>query len=488
MIVKYIVVVLYFLILILLGVYASRRISNLSDYYVGGKKLGYWVVAFSTRATGESAWLLLGLTGLGALAGYSAFWVVLGELIGVGVAWFIMAKPFKRLTDQYQSITVPDYLHSHFKASGSGLRLIAAGALTVFVIIYVSAQIDATGSAFESFLGWNYYLGAMIGFLIVVAYIFYGGFVAVAWSDVFQGSLMFLGLVLLPIYMLTQIGSWTVVHDKLVQIDPALVNAWGDGGFNTLNLFTVFGYAMIGLGFMGSPQVFVRFMSIKDTSEITKGRWVAITYTLLTDSAAVAIGILGRYLFTEQGQDVEQVLGNGAQDVLPVSVEHLLPLLLQATYVAVVLAAIMSTIDSLLVVGSSAITRDLDQQHLKNKRDNLPLFSRKVTLIMAFLALFIALTVSVLSPSRTIFWFVIFGWSGIAATFCPVIILSLFWKGYTEKGAIASMITGFLGVPLFKFGATSLPEYGVYFEQVAELLPSFLLSILIGVLVSKIKG
>jgi len=488
MIAKYLVVVLYFLVLMLLGVMASKRIRNLSDYYVGGKNLGFWVVAFSTRATGESAWLLLGLTGLGALAGYSAFWVVLGELIGVGVAWFIMAKPFKKLSDQYQSITIPDYLHSHFKAKTSTLRLIAAVALTVFVIIYVSAQIDATGSAFESFLGWNYYLGALVGFVIVVAYIFYGGFVAVAWSDVFQGSLMFLGLVLLPLYMLTEIGSWSLVHTKLVSLDPALVNAWGPGGFNTLNLFTVFGYAMIGLGFMGSPQVFVRFMSIKDTSEISKGRWVAITYTLLTDSAAVAIGILGRYLFDTGDTDIGQVLGNGAQDVLPLTVEALLPLMLQATYIAVVLAAIMSTIDSLLVVGSSAITRDLDQQYLKNDRANLPQFSRRVTLLMALFALFIALTVSVLSPSRTIFWFVIFGWSGIAATFCPVIILSLFWKGFTEKGAIASMITGFVCIPLFKFGATSLPQIGIYFEQVAELLPSFLLSFLAGVLVSKIKG
>ncbi len=485
MIVKYSIVALYFLVLIVLGAMASRRVRTLEDYYVGGKKLGYWVVAFSTRATGESAWLLLGLTGLGAFAGYSAFWVVLGEVLGVSVAWFLMAKPFKRLTDQYQSITVPDYLHSHFNARSTTLRAVAAGALTVFVIIYISAQIDATGSAFESFLGWNYYLGALVGFIIVVVYILYGGFVAVAWSDVFQGSLMFLGLVLLPIYMILHIGSWEAVGTKLHQIDPALTNIFGTGGFNTYNLFTIIGYAVIGLGFMGSPQVFVRFMSIKDQSEITKGRWVALIFTLLTDTAAVCIGIFGRYLFTESGTDVQGVLGNGAQNVLPMSVEGLLPLVLEATYIAVVLAAIMSTIDSLLVVGSSAITHDFDQKIFRRPRKDLARHSRNVTLGMAMVALLIALTVSVLSPTRTIFWFVIFGWSGIAATFCPVIILSLLWKEYNESGALASMITGFLSVPLFKFGATNLPGVGVYFNQVAELMPSFVLAILVGVLVTK---
>jgi Na+/proline symporter len=204
--------------------------------------------------------------------------------------------------------------------------------------------------------------------------------------------------------------------------------------------------------------------------------------------AAVSIGILGRYLFTETGQDVEIIFGNGAQNVLPQMVDTLLPTIVAATYIAVVLAAIMSTIDSLLIVASSAITRDFDQQVLKNQRKDHAMFSRKVTLVMAVAALAIALTISVLSPTRTIFWFVIFGWSGIAATFCPMIILSLFWKGYNEKGAIASMITGFLCIPLFEFGATSLPIIGLYFEQVAELMPSFLLSMFIGVVVSKLTG
>jgi sodium/proline symporter len=488
MVTQYVILILYFFVLLAIGYFASKKIHNIDDYYVGGKKMGFWVVAFSSRATGESAWLLLGLTGMGAMVGISAFWVVVGEVIGVSVAWFLMAKPFKKLTDDYKSITIPDYLVSRFNSKTHNLRKISAALLSFFVIIYVSAQIDATGSAFEAFLGWNYYTGAIVGFLLVLSYIFSGGFVAVAWSDLFQGLLMLFGLLLLPTV------AWYLISEPSLfegirAIDPELMNIWGAGGLTTVNIFAILGFMMIGLGFMGSPQLFVRFMSIKDESEINKGRWVAIGFTILTDCSAVMVGILGRYYFSETGVDIESTLGNSGQNVLSLLVSEVMPTVLVGLYVAVVLSAIMSTIDSLLVVASSAITRDIYQQILHPDADDQKLtkLSRKVTVIMAFIALGISLTVSVLSPDRTIFWFVIFGWSGIAATFCPVIILSLFWKGFTEKGAIASMVTGFLCVPLFKFGATQIPEYGILFEKLDVMLPSFLLSMLAGYIVSKLN-
>lgn len=485
---QYIVLFLYFLILFAIGIVASKRIKNIEDYYVGGKKLGYWVVAFSVRATGESGWLLLGLTGLGALAGVSAFWVVVGEVLGVSVSWLLMAKRFKRLSDKYNSITVPDFLVSHFNPKTNTLRIIAATALSLFVVIYVSAQIDAIGSAFESFLDWNYYLGALVGFIVVLLYISYGGFIAVAWSDLFQGTLMFIGLVLLPIYIYYTLDAGVDITSELNEIDSGLTNIWGSGGATTYNIATIVGFAMIGLGFMGSPQLFVRFMSIKNEEEIDKGKWVAIVFTLLTDGAAVCIGILGRYLLTSTGQDVEAILGNNAQNVLPHLVENLLPLVVSGIYIAVVLAAIMSTIDSLLVVASSAITRDFYQQIFNPNisPNQLNRISKLVTVVMAIFALVIAMIVAVSIPTRTIFWFIIFGWSGIAATFCPVIILSLFWKGYNEKGAIASMITGFLGVPVFKFLVPLIPNIGIYFTQAAELLPSFLLAMVVGFIVSRL--
>ena len=484
---KLVLLLLYFGILFFIGYWSSSKIKDIKDYYVGGKKLGYWVAAFSTRATGESAWLLLGLTGLGAVVGVSAFWVVLGEVIGVAVAWFLMAKRFKKLTDQFDSITIPDYLFSRFQSKSNALRILASLILCVFVIIYVSAQIDATGSAFEAFMGWNYYTGALVGFTIVTIYILFGGFVAVAWSDLFQGLLMFFGLVLLPIVAYFFLQEDLSVWAKLEQIEPDLLNVWGPGGLTGINIATLIGYALIGLGFMGSPQLFVRFISVKDESEIDKGRWVAIVFTLLTDAAAVMIGILARYFFTEAGTDLQAVLGNNGQNSLILLVEHLLPLFFSGIYIAVVLAAIMSTIDSLLVVASSAAVRDIYQQIYHPELDikTLTGMSRKVTLIMAIIALLIAMLVALTTPERTIFWFVIFGWSGIAASFCPTIILSLFWKGFTEKGAIASMIAGFLSIPLFKFVMPAIDGVGIYFDKIAEMGPSFAMGLLTGYIVSR---
>lgn len=487
MLTKIVVLAAYVAILFLIGILASRRIKSMSDFFVGGKNMGFWAVAFSARATGESGWLLIGLTGMGALAGYSGYWVVVGELLGVAVSWFIMAKRFKRRSDAFGSITIPDYLQSHFKSTTHTLRIISASILSIFVVIYVSSQIDATGIAFESLLGLNYFMGALLGFGIVLIYIFIGGFVAAVWSDLFQGLLMFIGLILLPIVVWFSMDHGQSITTGLQAIDPALVNIWGGNSDPWLNVFTILGFSMIGLGFLGSPQVYVRFMSIKNEAEIDKGKWVAVIFTLLTDAAAVTIGILARVLFTKHGQDPELVFGIGATDVLNMMTENFLPYVVTAIYIAIVLSAIMSTIDSLLIIAASAVTRDFYQKIFKpNLKDkDLTGISRWVTIIMAILALGIAMTIAIVSPERQVFWVIIFGWSGIAATFCPVIILSLFWKGYSEIGAIASMISGFLSVIIFKFVFQNLDGIGPYFEKMDVLFPSFVVAMSVGWIFSK---
>ena len=487
-IIKIGVLSVYVGILFLIGIIASRRIKGMSDYYVGGKKMGFWAVAFSARATGESGWLLIGLTGMGAMVGYSSYWVVVGELLGVIVSWQFMAKRFKKRSDSYGSITVPDYLHSHFKSTSNTIRAIAASAIVVLIVIYVASQIDVTGIAFESMLGIDYRLGALIGFFIVLTYIFIGGFVAAVWSDLFQGLLMFFGLVLLPIVVWFYMDHGAGVTAGLNAIDPTLTQVMGQSANPWMNLFTILGFSMIGLGFLGSPQVYVRFMSIKDENEIDKGKWVAAVFTLLTDAAAVTIGILARIYFTENGQDPEVILGNSGENVLSMITESFLPTILVAVFIAIVLSAIMSTIDSLLILASSAITRDFYQKifrpHIKDEA--LTRISRIATILMAFAALIIAIVMDYVSPDRQIFWVIIFGWSGIAATFCPVIILSLFWKGLSEKGAIASMFTGFFSVGLFNFVFKEIPEIGEYFVALDVLAPSFFIAMLVGYIFSKI--
>ena len=487
MILKLFVLGLYFSILLGIGYFASRKVSSISDYYVGGKKLGFWIAALSARSTGESGWLLIGVTGMGALLGVSAFWIVVGEVLGVWLSWQFMAKKFKRMTDEYDSITIPDYLVSHFGSTTNLLRIVSATALSLFVVIYVSAQIDITGKTFESFLGLNYYTGIALGFGIVVLYIFSGGFLAVAWSDFFQGSLMFVGLLLLPVVAFFSISGNESIISGLNEIDPGLLNPWGAGGPTLMNLMSVLGLLSIGIGFMGSPQVYVRFIAIRDESEVEKGKWVAVIYTLLTDTAAVCIGLLGRYMLTRSGDNPELILGTAGEDVLALVLGQVMPTIIIGIYIAAVLSAVMSTVDSLLVVASSAVTRDFYQKILNPQVDESKLMalSKKVTITLAILALVVALAVSVLSPTRTVFWFVIFGWSGIAATFCPVIILTIFWKDLTEKGAIASMVTGFLCIPFFKFVAPHFQSIGPYIDKLDVMLPSVLLAMFAGWITSK---
>ncbi len=488
---EYVVILGYFAILLGIGVVASRRIKDFSDYYVGGKQLGYWVVAFSARASGESAWLYIGLTGLGALVGARALWVVLGELIGVAICWFFMARPFKAATDRYDSITIPDYLVSRFGGgedarAAQTLRLFSAVALALFVTIYVSAQIDATGKAFDSFLGWNYYTGALVGFGIVVVYTLTGGFVAVAWSDLFQGLLMLVGLVALPIGAFFMLSDQGGAAASLAALGDDYMSLWGPGGATATNFLIIIGYLAIGLGFLGSPQVFVRFIAVRDDNELRKGRWVAIVFTILTDGGAVLAGMMGHALLVGASGDFAGILGASGERVLPRMVDFIFPAAIVGIYIEAVLAATMSTIDSLLLVASSALTRDVYQQMWRPevRQETLTGMSRYVTLALAIVALCTALAVSMVSQVRTVFWYAIFGWSGIAATFCPVIILALSWPRYNVRGALSSMVTGFLCVPLFEFAVPQIPVWGPMIAHIEELAPSMLLAIIAGTAVT----
>ena len=461
---------------------------DIRDYYAGGKRLGFINVAFSARATGESAWLLLGLTGTGFAVGLQGLWIAAGELIGVGAAWLLMAKPFKRLTDKYDSVTIPDYLEARFRDNSHWLRLIAAGALVVFVPIYAGSQVFATGKAFNSFLGIDHYLGATIGFLVVLLYITKGGFIAVVWSDVFQGLLMVTGLVVLPVVGLLELGGITSLFDSLGNMHPGHLTLSAGQGITTLSVMQALGFLAIGIGFLGSPQVFVRFISIRNEDQINKGAVVALTWTLLADVGAVFLGMTGRALFTDAD------LGFDPDNVLPVMSQSLLLPFFAGVYIAMVLAAIMSTIDSLLVVASSSAVRDYWQKtrHPEMSDAMLMKLGQKMTLALALVSFAVGIGIMLYDIENGIFWIVIFGWSGIAATFCPVMILSLCWDGLTALGARWAMVAGFLATIAFKFvvppvlAALGWENGVVYLNALDVLLPAFMVSGLVAVIISKL--
>jgi len=495
---KILAIALYAAILLAIGYFASKKMHDIKDYFAGGKNMGFLAVAFSARATGESAWLLLGLTGMGFALGVQAFWVVLGELVGVAGAWLFMARRFKRLTDQYDSITVPDYLESRLRDNSHALRMVAACALLVFVPIYAGSQVFASGGAFNNFLGWNHYWGAAFGFAIVLIYITQGGFTAVVWSDVFQGSLMFLGLVALPIVGLMEMGGVTNIIDTLKSIDPHLLALHGPGeatdgivtpgtgGWTTLSIYHVIGLSVIGIGFWGSPQIFVRYISMKSEKSILPGTITAVIWTLLADSGAVLVGIIGRALMNDQ------IALPDKESVLPLmSDAYLLPFI-SGLYIAMVLSAIMSTIDSLLVLASSAAVRDYWQRTRHPDMDNARLMnmSRLLTLILALIAFMVGIGLLMHNKDKPIFWVILFGWSGIAATFCPTMILSLYWPKFTARGAIAAMIAGMLSVPFFSFLAGRILEslgqedYASYLSKLDVILPSFIIGFTVAIVVS----
>ena len=486
-------VALYAGILLFIGYLASKRTQNIRDYFVAGKSLGFFNVAFSARATGESAWLLLGLTGMGYAVGLKAMWVVLGEILGVAGAWLLMARRFKRLTDRYDSVTVPDYLESRFRESGHSLRLIAALALMVFVPIYAGAQVHATGTAFHAFLGWDHFVGATIGFAVVMLYITQGGFTAVVWSDVFQGSLMVAGLVALPLVALNFTGGFSGALETLRGIDPHLLSLHGpgsagasSGSWNVGTVVSILGFAAIGIGFLGSPQVFVRYISMKDEKQIVPGTLTAVAWTLLADSGAVLVGLFGRAIYTPED------LGGVNDNILPEMAQNLLPAFAAGLFIAMVLSAIMSTIDSLLVVASSAGVRDYWQK-TKNpdmSDEELMSLSRKVTLALSLASFLVGIGILLYNKEKGVFWTIIFGWSGIAATFCPTMILSLYWSKLTALGAKCAMVAGFLSVPVLEFVVPSILEgqgmtdWNQYLTDLDVLLPSFLVGFIVAVVVS----
>jgi len=445
----------YLLVLLAIGIWGSRESGDMKGYYLAGKRLPAWVIAFSSNATGESAWLLLGLTGMGYAIGVHAFWVIMGEVLGVALAWVFVARPFKELTDRYDAITVPDYLTARFRDTRHVFRIVSAVVIVSMVMAYVAAQLTASGKAFDIFLGTGYTAGVWIGLAIVLFYTTVGGFKAVAYSDFLQGVLMLGCLVTLPIVAIPAAGGWSGVMSALEAADPNLLKPMGSFGLTAPGIASAFGFVAIGFAFLGSPQLLARFMAATGRREIEDGGLWAVLCVIGFDVGAVLAGMAGR------------VLAPGLADpetILPELSHMLFPAFFTGIFLVVVLAAIMSTVDSLLILASAVVVRDVVQNVFEPDADQrkLALLGKAVTVVIGGVAIVLALT-----EQRMIFWFVLFAWSGIAAAFTPVVLCSLFWKRTTRAGAIAGMVGGFLTTVLW---VVFLKER---FWDLYEMIPGF---------------
>ena len=316
MLITMIVFFTYLAILSGLAIWSSQDSQSLKGYFLAGKKLPFWVVAFSTNATGESGWLLLGLTGMGYAVGAQAFWVVVGEVIGIGLSWTLISRRFKKLSDESDAITVPDVLEARFSDHRHILRWISVIVILTMVTAYITAQMAASGKAFVGFIDVDYSTAVVLGGIVIIAYTIVGGYKAVSYTDVVQGVLMLIGLIVVPLVAIDAAGGWQNVATSLSQQDPALLSMSGVTASGMEGWVLLFSFLAIGLPFLGVPQLMTRFMAAKDDRELRKARVMSITVILLFDIGAVTAGMAGRALFPDL-TDAETVFPHLARELFP---------------------------------------------------------------------------------------------------------------------------------------------------------------------------
>jgi len=461
-----IVLITYGLILFGIGWWARRDSQSVAGYYVADKKLPSWVIAFSSNATGESAWLLLGLTGMGYAVGVHAFWVILGEVLGVALGWTLVALPFKAYADRYNAITIPDYLEQRFRDHTHVFRWLGLIIIFTMVTAYTAAQLTATGKAFNAFVGMTYEAGVILGAVIILYYTGIGGFKAVAYSDVLQGVLMLVGLAVLPFVGFIAVGGWDPVMEGLRAADPTLLRPMGAFGLSAAGIASVVGFIAIGFAFLGAPQLLTRWIAARDRKEIINGGVIAVACVVVFDVGAVFAGMAGRVLFPALADP---------ETILPMMTAELMPAVFTGIFLVIVLAASMSTVDSLLILVSSSVARDVVQKIFRPD-----LAEKTVALIgkLATVVIGVGAVVLAIREVRVIFTFVLFAWSGLASAFAPVVLCSLFWKRTTRAGAVAGMVAGFTTAIIWTL------QIKEHFYDLYEMIPGFAAGFAVTIIVS----
>ncbi len=427
-----IVLIGYLIILVALTAWSRKETRSLSGYFMAGKKLPFWVVAFSANATGESVWLLLGLTGFGYLYGVQAYWIVVGEIIGLWLSWRLISRRLKKLGDETDAITVPDVLAAKFVDRWNLIRGIAVTIILLMVTTYVTAQMVGAGKAFDGFMGVDYRTGVVLGAIIIIGYTFVGGYKAVSYTDVVQGMLMLGALILVPIVAINAAGGFGGMTEALDAQDPGLLNMLAPTDRGAEGWIFIVSFAAIGLPFLGVPQMLIRYMSARDDAEVRKARVLSLIVMFLFLFGAVTVGLAGRALYP------------GLEDhdlIFPTLASELFPPLVAGILFVCVLSAIMSTVDSLLLLASSAVVRDTMQKILGSAKSDAELarVGKFVTIIIGILAVAFAIP-----EAKFIFWFVLFSWSGLGAAFGPPLIMLLHDEKTTAEGVVAGMSGGFL--------------------------------------------
>ncbi|WP_296806416.1 sodium/proline symporter PutP [Thiocapsa sp.] len=459
----------YFAVVWVIGWYAYRRTRDLSDFVLGGRRLGSGVAALSASASDMSGWLLLGLPGFAYAAGLESLWLAGGLLLGTWANWRLVAARLRVFSMSYgNALTLPEYFANRFEDRAGWLRGIAALFILLFFLLYTSAGLVAGGKLFQSVFGLPYLWAVAIGVLSIMVYTAVGGFLAVSWTDVLQGMLMAVALVAVPLVAVSQIGDARLALEVIEAANPNLLDPFTRADGSALGLIGILSLAAWGLGYFGQPHILARFQAIASPRKVPLARWIAVTWVAVTLAGATLTGLAGILI-------IEQPLAPEAREtVFILLVDLLFHPLIAGLLLAAILAAIMSTADSQLLVSSSTFTEDLYRTLLRRKAGARELVSvgRITVVVISVAAFWLAL-----DPDAMVLDLVAYAWAGFGAAFGPALVLSLYWPRMTGLGALAGILVGgltVLGWRQLQGGLFDLYEIvpGILFAAIAIVLVS----------------
>lgn len=458
-------IIIYLLGMVFVGVYAYRKTTDLNDYMLGGRNLGPVTSALSAGASDMSQWLLMGLPGAIYVSGLVEGWLAIGLTLGAWFNWLLVSSRLRAYTQvSGNSITIPSFFDNRFKADSKMLRIVSGVIILVYFTFYVSSGMVAGGVFFESTFGYPYHVGLMIVASVVIIYTFVGGFLAVSYTDVIQGIMMLLALTLVPIMGLFAVGGPGEAIETIRSIDPDLFSF-----FSAATATGIISSLAWGLGYFGQPHIIVRFMAIKSVKETRSARRIGIGWMVLSLAGAMLTALIGIAYFQQNHQlqlhDPEAVFVQMGQLLFHPFIAGLM--------LAAVLAAVMSTVSSQLLVTSSALVEDIYKTVMKSDASDRQYMylSRLAILIISAIALIFAW-----NQSETILSLVSFAWAGFGASFGPIVLLALYFRKVTATGALWGMITG--AATVFIWGNTVLSEY------LYEIVPGFLLNLVVTIIIS----
>jgi sodium/proline symporter len=457
----------YLLVVVVVGFLTFRLTRTLADFLLAGRRLGAWVVAFSERASGESAWLLIGLPGLALTSGFSAVWSAIGCAAGIFASWTLVARRLRIQTERLGALTLPDYFEARYGDTSHLLRIVSMAVIVFFFTFYVSAQFLAAGKVLNTTFGLAPIHGMLIGAVIIIFYTIMGGFFAVAWTDLIQGILMAGAMIVLPLAAWIELGGVSGVAEKIGGTDPSLLLVTGGQSGRALVMGLIIGSLGIGLGYVGQPHLLTRFMAIRHPDDLRKGSMIAMSWVVIAFWGAILVGIAGLAHFGVGGlEDPEYVMPQVATLFLPAGIAGIV--------ISAAIAAMMSTADSQLLVATSALSEDIYHQLVNEEASQrrLVALSRIGTVLIGVIAFLLAL-----GAEERVYWFVLYAWAGLGAAFGPGMVLSLWWKRTTKWGVFAGMVVGSVTTVVWH-------NVSALRELVYELVPAFAFALAAVVIVS----